>query len=159
MKVALAEKSFNMGAPRQKAAFDIVLAARKVYRKAYIAEEPDGTTNRAHAAMAEEIGMDNTWADTLTRFAEGKLPNYTTDEFHKADAKLNANYRKALARVAGCEGDVCLTSDQLRQIERTWLVYRDAWVAYAALRWPSTSADSWRAWLTLERAQDLSGIS
>jgi hypothetical protein len=78
--------------------------------------------------------------------AHSFLPQYNPDEFNKADFDLNAAYRDALSRT---------NSPQLRKIERAWLAYRDAWVDYAALRWPSSSADSWRTWLTLEEVDFL----
>jgi uncharacterized protein YecT (DUF1311 family) len=154
-EVALAEKHFNTGSAQQRAAFQRLLAARNAYLDAHSSEEPNGTTGTAQYAMADEIDIDDTWARTLNQFADNKLPHYTETDFRKADADLNVSFRKALDTIANCYGDACLRAEQLRQIERAWIVYRDAWVAYAALRWPSTSADSWRTWLTLERAEDL----
>ena len=154
-RVALAERRFNTGNAQQRAAFQRLLAARKAYLDAHVAEEPNGVSGAVQAAEEEEIEVDDAWAESLDQFAKGKLPHYTATDFRKADAELNANYRKALDSTAHSDCDSCLTTEQLRKSERAWIVYRDAWVAYGALRWPSITADSWRIWLTLERAEDL----
>jgi hypothetical protein len=156
--VALAEKRFNTGSAPQRTAFQRLLAARKAYLEAHVAEEPTGNTGLVQSAMEDEIEIDAAWNQTLDQLADGELPHYTAMDFRKADADLNASYRKALDKTADCEGEFCLKKEQLRQIERAWIAYRDAWVAYAALRWPSISADSWRTWLTLKQADDLKTI-
>lgn len=158
-KVALAEKPFNAGTAQQRAAFQRLLAARKAYLDALSAEEPTGTVGRAQEAMRDGIDIDDAWAQTLNRLAAGKLPHYTAADFRKADADLNVNYRAALESTANCNDDDCLKTEQLRQIERTWIAYRDAWVAYAGLRWPSIPADSWRTWLTLQQTEELGGAT
>jgi hypothetical protein len=46
-----------------------------------------------------------------------------------------------------------MTEERLLKGERAWIRYRDAWVDYGTRLWPSTSTDSWRTWLTLERIE------
>lgn len=158
-EIALAEQALDSGSPRQREAFRRLKTARKAYLDAHAAEEPNGTTGQVQAAMEDEIDIDHTWAQTLNDLAAGKLPHYTTADFRNADADLNANYRQALANTTGCADDYCLHTDELRQIERAWIAYRDAWIAYATLRWPSILADSWRTWLTLAQVEDLKNIA
>jgi uncharacterized protein YecT (DUF1311 family) len=70
----------------------------------------------------------------------------------KTDVELNAAYRAARKRASALVGDEDVTSvDQLVKAERAWIAFRDVWVAYAALRWPSVPGDAWRTWLTRER--------
>ena len=52
-----------------------------------------------------------------------------------------------------------IQSEGVRETERLWLRYRDAWVAFAAARYPDTAADTWRAWLSRARARALSEIA
>ena len=41
------------------------------------------------------------------------------------------------------------TSAGVRTTQRSWLRYRDAWVALAAVRWPALPQEVWLAWLSL----------
>jgi hypothetical protein len=69
------------------------------------------------------------------------------------DAKLNRDYDQAVAESpVDCGNlDGCVARGTLREMERAWIRYRDAWVAFGAERWPQVSADSWREYLTLQR--------
>jgi uncharacterized protein YecT (DUF1311 family) len=158
-EVALAEKRFNIGTPQQRAAFHQILDARKGFLNARSAEEPNGTTGMAQAAMQDDIDIDDAWAKLLNKLAADDLPHYSSADFRKIDADLNAAYKAARANADACKDQYCLHTSELVQIERAWIGYRDAWVAYAALRWPHTSADSWRTWLSLEQADDLKNIT
>jgi uncharacterized protein YecT (DUF1311 family) len=154
-EVRRAQLRFNTGPPAYRDAFARLLAARKAYEDAREAEEPNGTTGTVQTAIADENEIQHTWAATLNHFAAGQLPRSSADDFSTADAALNTAYKAARAEAAKCDGNYCLTTTQLTKIERAWIIYRDAWVAYAALRWPTASADSFRAWLTRERTEDL----
>ena len=157
-QVTLAEKKFDIGGSPMHAAFTRVLAARKAYLDAHDAEEPNGNTGAVQSAMQDYVDIDRAWVQTLNDLAAGKLPHYTTADSRNADANLNRSYRQAITDTAGCEKtdiQICLTTDALRQIERAWIAYRDAWVAYGSLRWPAVSANSWKTWLTLQQIDDL----
>jgi hypothetical protein len=157
-EVALAEKRFNTGSPQQRSAFQRLLVARKAYLDARDTEEPRGSPGIAQNDMQDEIDIDREWVQTLGEFADGKVPDYTVAEFRHADAALNQSYHWALQDTAKCSDEFCLKPEELRHTERLWITYREQWVAYAALRWPSISADSWRMWLTLERIENLARI-
>jgi hypothetical protein len=70
------------------------------------------------------------------------------------DAELNRRYRESLAD-ADTFGDKNGTA--VREAERAWIRYREAWVAYGTLRWPETMPDQWRAWQTVEWTKALGG--
>ena len=77
----------------------------------------------------------------------------------QADADLNAAYAIARKNSVGCDQyTLCANPEQLAQIQRLWIKYRDAWVDYAALRWPSIPADTWRTGLTHERTEWLKSV-
>jgi len=46
---------------------------------------------------------------------------------------------------------------KIRDADRAWLKYREAWVQFGASRWPQIPADQWRAWQTAEWTALLSG--
>jgi hypothetical protein len=89
-------------------------------------------------------------------FYGGALPSGSEADLAAADAKLNAEYRDALSSDRGLcrDGDsTCIAPQLTRSMERAWIRYRDAWVAYARLRWPQVSEASWRAYLTEQRVK------
>ena len=45
----------------------------------------------------------------------------------------------------------------IRDAERAWLKYRDSWIAFAKLRYPSVPADAWLVLLTNDRTSILDG--
>jgi uncharacterized protein YecT (DUF1311 family) len=91
---------------------------------------------------------------SLRAFETSALPAFTAADFRRADAELNAVYAKALK--AGTTGTV--TASGIRATERVWLGYREAWVRFGAIKYPSTAANSWRAWLTRERVTMLRAL-
>jgi len=51
-------------------------------------------------------------------------------------------------------GAECLKPvEPIRMAERAWIVYRDAWVRFAKVRWPEVSEDSWLTFLSEERVR------
>jgi uncharacterized protein YecT (DUF1311 family) len=157
-EITAAEKRFNLGPPQQQTAFRRLRAARDAFLSAHSVEEPNGTTGAVQSAMQDEIDIDHAWVDLLDRFSAGKLPQHSKEDYLKADADLNDAYQGAQASAATCNSEFCVSSTQLLALERAWLAYRDAWVAYATIRWPAVSADSWRTWLTLEQTEDLKNL-
>lgn len=55
-------------------------------------------------------------------------------------------------------GGSTVTKASVRATQRLWLAYRDAWVRFAALRYPTMSADALKATLTQWRAAELGKI-
>ena len=48
-----------------------------------------------------------------------------------------------------------VNKDGIRTAQRAWLRYRDAWLAFARIRYPQLNADSLRAALTEKRTASL----
>ena len=74
-------------------------------------------------------------------------------EFAAADAKLNDVYKKVQHAAGEDWGTV--TKDGIRLAQRAWLGYRDAWVAFAKVKYPSITSDTIRTWLTQKRTSEL----
>jgi uncharacterized protein YecT (DUF1311 family) len=53
--------------------------------------------------------------------------------------------------------DGTLDREAARAAQRAWLGYRDAFVAFAAAKYPGVSRDSMAAWLTRQRTRMLLG--
>ncbi len=73
----------------------------------------------------------------------------TAAEAKDADDKLNASYRTMLDW-AGSKDNAgsTITADDIRKTQRLWLVWRDAYVRFAAAAAPGVSRDAVLARLT-----------
>ena len=94
----------------------------------------------------------------LEAFEHGTLPRSTPDEFTRADAALNARYRQLQAQEFPSAALSEVDFNTIKTAQRVWLRYRDAWVRFGAIKYPSVTADSWRTWLTRERIASWKGI-
>jgi uncharacterized protein YecT (DUF1311 family) len=143
--------------PDSIAAFHALQSAWSTYREAHGAEEPNGNTGLVQSGMDNELNLDRFWIAVLKSIATGTPPSpaLSSVDLPSQDKTLNEDYRQALTLAAACDGDACTTADQIRIAERAWLRYREAWVRFAARRWPKVPADSWRAWLTQMRIEEL----
>jgi len=87
--------------------------------------------------------------NALETFERGVLPRFTPEEFVEVDDELNDRYRQL--QTHEFEGCCSVNADSIRTAQRVWLHYREAWVEFGRVKYPSVAADSWRTWLTLER--------
>jgi Lysozyme inhibitor LprI len=105
--------------------------------------------------MQYDLQLQRRWVALLKEIESGALPAAieTSAEFPVADKELNRTYQGQLTDTY--EDNLKLA---LRKSEREWLRYREAWVQFGMARWPDTSADQWRAWLTSQRTVELSAL-
>jgi len=99
--------------------------------------------------------------DMLRRLQTGQAPRLGTAQWRSADRDLNLAYRAAMQtlRVEAEEygaWDGGPTAEGLRRSQRAWLRYRDAFIAFASVKFPRVPRDSLAAWLTRQRADSLS---
>lgn len=109
--------------------------------------DQSGTAGPAFV-VEEERSLQNGFFAAVQSLERGKLPDYSHEDFQRADAELNVVYAKTNKRRADMG---TITPRGIQQTERAWIRYRNAWVTFGALKYPSVSADSWRTWLTRER--------
>lgn len=116
-----------------------------------------GTIRNLRVNGVEERQRDKFLA-AVREFESGHLPRGSETDFKKADADLNATYRKALALSAKQNFDAddgLIRPEGIQKAERAWLKYRDAWVAFAKLHYPHTDRNAWLNLLTRNRYWDL----
>ncbi len=81
-------------------------------------------------------------------------------EHRSYDRSLNEVYRIAMgelpARKEAQFGEI--THDGVRETERAWIAYRDAWLAFAPVAWPKASTEALAARLTRDRVGQLACI-
>ena len=78
-----------------------------------------------HARLDRERKL----VESLERYAKQRGASASEDDAKRADAELNAAYRKRMAASEAGE------SDELRTAQRAWIGYRDAWMAAYERRW------------------------
>jgi uncharacterized protein YecT (DUF1311 family) len=151
--------------PAQRSAWTALRRAADAYFESASTNEIDmsGTARGAFATQAYEV-LDIALLDDVERFEEGARPDEKAGDFADADKALNAAYRSTRATLDAGKGKDgfgeygTIDADGVRETQRLWLPYRDAWVAFAAARYPDTPADAWRAWLTRRRTEALGDI-
>jgi uncharacterized protein YecT (DUF1311 family) len=152
-KIAALASGFD---PGQKQAFEALRRAHAAFVEAHGSGEVDmsGTARAAMEIEAEEAARD-AFLDALQRLSTGRAPAFTHAQFVAADAKLNKTYREALAQAGPADSVGAVQKEGIRDAQRAWLRYRDAFLAFAALRYPQVSRDSLAAWLTEQRTKML----
>lgn len=151
--------------PAQREAWGALRKAADAYFELASSEETDmsGTARGVFAVQAYEE-LDIALLDAVTRFENGKRPTQKAGDFARADKALNATYKATLAKLtagrdaSGYSDYGTIGPDGVRETQRAWLRYRDAWVRFATLRWPGAPADAWKAWLTEERTRALAEL-
>ena len=151
--------------PVQRAAWNALRKTADAYFDAVSGNEVDmsGTGRGMFATEAHEA-LDIALLEDVERFEKGARPEEKAADFSAADKALNAAYKRTLAKLTSAKSYGAFTeygtidADGVRETQRSWLAYREAWVAFAAARYPDTAADAWRAWLTRTRTKALIAI-
>jgi uncharacterized protein YecT (DUF1311 family) len=151
--------------PEQRAAWRRLRDAADAYFEKTSAYEIDlsGTARNVFLVGARER-QETQLLEDVQQFERGARPEQSSASLAPLDATLNAVYRDVRARLrAGAsphDTDLLGTidADGVRDTQRAWLRYRDAFVAFAVTRWPDVEGDAWRAWLTDRRTGDLEAI-
>lgn len=143
--------------PDGRRAFAGLRKAHDAFAEAHSSGEIDlSGTARGALAIAAEQKLKQDFLDTLQRVGAGRAPAYTHAQAVAADARLNAAYRKRLAAISPEEAPGAVTKAGVRDAQRAWLRYRDAFLAFAAAAYPKVSRDSLAAWITDRRTAMLS---
>lgn len=147
--------------PAQRSALAELRKAAKAYfdNVASLENDMSGTARAAIATEAYER-LDSALIADIERFERRERPRKVPADRARDDRTLNSVYHKVLAALdvakrkdAYAFGTV--TAEGVRTTQRSWLRYRDAWVALAAARWPATPAEVWLAWLSEARTKAL----
>ena len=141
--------------PAQRQAFERLRKAHAAFAEAHSSGENDlsGTLRGAIAIGAEERLRDDL-LDMIKRLEAGRAPRFTAADYRGADAALNSGYRNYLASDAvGGDFPGAVTRQGVLDAQRAWLRYRDAFLAFAATRYPQTPRESIATWITRKRTE------
>lgn len=137
----------------QKTAFDALLSARKAYIAKHAKEvDQSGTIHTIRTMGSQEI-LEDLFRVEVVHFERKKLPALTTKQRNSADGALQRQYQTALLKLNSQTHETwegAVTAKQLASVQPVWEKYRDAWVAFAKVRYPD-AVDAIRAQITLDR--------
>jgi hypothetical protein len=138
---------------KDRDAFNFLQKASEEYIEAHgRGEVYQGGTIRSIRTNGVEEHQRDKFLEAIRSFERGRLPKATQPEFERADADLNATYKKTLTLAAAQDfknDDGLIKTNGIRDAERAWLKYRDAWIDFAHIHYPNTDRN---AWLTLINA-------
>lgn len=139
-----------------QASFKKLEAATATFADARAAKETDlsGTARAAMSIAARNAELE-LLAQDVRQYDAGKLPAAVSKAQAAAlDKQLNVIYGKLMKQpkpdYAGA-----VEKDGIRDTQRLWLRYRDAWLAFGAVHYPSVTGDTWAALLTARRNAQL----
>ncbi len=119
----------------------------------YKIQANNGVNLEASFEVQEETFQWNNLLTALDHFEQGELPQFSAEEFQKAQKDEDATYKRTQT------GDVSkwgtITRESVRKSEEEWHRYCTAWIAFARHRYPSISEQSWKAWLDQDRVVTL----
>ena len=145
----------------QQAAFEKLLAARSAYIEAHALEVDQGGTIRAVRTIGSQSILKDLFHTELIHFEHRKWPTLSGNQITMADALLDREYMKKLQQLRTHTkesiNEGAVTADHVSSVEETWEKYRDAWVAFARLRYPA-AVTAIRAEITLDRYRLLKTI-
>ncbi|MDR1990147.1 MAG: lysozyme inhibitor LprI family protein, partial [Acidobacteriaceae bacterium] len=138
-------------------------AAMKKSFDAFVNAHGDGEvdlsgTARGALMIEEKDRVRDQFVKDLNRLASGQWPTANASNAKAADAALNVSYRKALAAAGSKSNLTTIKSEDIRAAQRLWLVWRDAYVRFAATAEPKVSQDAIVARLTRLRDAQLQTI-
>lgn len=108
----------------------------------YIAEPNRGGTIYPSMVIGGEIERTDAFVAALERYTQKHGPEASPDALKKADDGLNSLYKSMLAQAKADDKEYeqgTAGQDALRNAQRAWIPYRDAWIAFYRLRWKGTA--------------------
>ncbi|WP_219114644.1 lysozyme inhibitor LprI family protein [Janthinobacterium sp. UMAB-56] len=150
--------SASMPAVAQASLQKLQTAASK-FADARAANETDlSGTARAALSIAARTAELDLLAQDLRAYEGGKLPpSRSKAQAAALDKELNAIYGKLMKKPAETYAGA-VGKEGIRATQRLWLAYRDAWMHFGALRYPSVTSETWAGLLTARRNAQLQAM-
>lgn len=147
--------------PEQKVTFERLLAAEDAYINAHAFEVDQGGSIRVVRTISSQGILKDSFYAEVVHFERKKWPALSDKQTTWADTLLHEECQAKLQQLqARAKEDAypgSVTAEDLSRVERAWETYRDAWVAFARLRYPGAVA-AIRAGITLDRYRLLKTI-
>ena len=114
-------------------------------------------TARNAIAIGEEATQKDDFFKSIHNFESGNLPKFTQNEYLIADHELNKAYLQ-LKSMPDSEYGSTINQKGIQQVQRSWLAYRDAWLDFGKVKYPSVPDYSWKAYFTKKRTAMLKDL-
>lgn len=148
--------------PEQQAAFTKLLAAENAYITTHASEVDQGGTIRAIRTMGSQSILEDLFHTEVVQFERKEWPRLPERQTQMANVWLQHEYKKRLKQLGlQSKDDIdegAVSASNLTKVEKVWNNYRDAWVAFARLRYPDHVATI-QAKITLDRYRYVKTIS
>jgi hypothetical protein len=129
--------------PPQRASFEKLLAAEKAYVDKHALEVDQGGSIRDIRTMGSEETLNNLFHTEIVHFERKQWPALSANQIAHAETALRAEYETKLkqlrTRTHEEEEEGAVTAENVAKVERQWGLYRDAWAAFARLRYPAAA--------------------
>jgi uncharacterized protein YecT (DUF1311 family) len=135
----------------ERAAFALLREAFEAYAEAHANSGDMTGTLRMALWISARDGARDEFLATLRRLEAREVPSAAAAQFRTADAALNSAWRALMRSELPNQGIGGPTREGLREAQRAWIRYRDAFIAFAALRYPQVGRSAVAALLTRQR--------
>lgn len=113
-------------------------------------------TARVAIQDQEEDSLKDEFLHHLQLLDQCSVPKGSIQDFEKADQELNQAYAKLMK--AGVDQTTTVTKEGIRDTQRRWIPYRDAWVKLVMIHCPQLDPVSIKIMLTRERTAQLTDL-
>jgi uncharacterized protein YecT (DUF1311 family) len=145
--------------PAAKPALAALRKASAAFVDAHDGEVDQTGTARAQEMIDEEEAQRDAFTAHLAQLIDGRWPQASAARAKDADDALNATYKKALAFLASKNNFTTVKPDDARKAQRAWIVYRDAFMAFARAATPKKPPEAVTDLLTRERTKNLADLA
>ena len=116
-------------------------------------EAAKGLDLSASFEVQERAFLERQLLQDLDQLVSGQLPSATAVEAAKAEKEMQTAYETAVAHKPSPSSTV--TPDGIKESQQAWLRYRQAWLEFGKLEYPSVAPASWNTWLDGQRTEML----
>lgn len=134
----------------EKQAFEKMLVLWKMYLKAREDEIDQSGMARAVMVIEDQESLEEKFFSSMSEYESGIFPILSERESVLEDQSLNRVY-KQIQDTKDSEWIGTDTKNKIKNAQRAWIKYRDAWLAFARMKYPTVTEAAWKAKLTRER--------
>lgn len=146
----------------QKTLFNQLQVAAKNFAELRGNNETDQMGTARSELVIEARGAElDSFETNLYKFESGNIPHYTSEQFGKLDKSLNHIYQEIMHAKVGDDlrlGFTTITTEDVKNTQRAWIKYRDAWVSFGRARYTSFDPISLKGLFTEQRIDQLNEL-
>ena len=139
---------------KERAEFDKLRKTANIYFDARSTSEVDlSGTARAMYEYQESDNLENAFRNHVFEVDHCDIKMTSSGDFIKSGKELDSVYSLVLNKKPFDYGTV--TKDQIRQTQKKWIAYRDAWVRFGKIKCPNSNGETIKTIVTKERIEQL----